>query len=95
MPFGLFNKHVEYRGLIALFYYHYANLLINSFGLQNALERSPIDLAHFFARCHSSAIAFIRLVKDELAPKGYLRYGTDSHYVFISYAVLTLLKVRF
>lgn len=87
------DRLVLYRHHISQFYFLYANLLVNSFGLQNALERAPVDLAHFFARCYSSATSFIKTVK-ELAPLGYLRYAPDSHFVFISYAVLSLLKVR-
>jgi hypothetical protein len=83
----------EYRLSVAKFYYHYGMLVINSFGLQNALERSPVDMGHFFGRCHSSAMACATIVKDELGPLGYLRYSPDSHFVLISYAVLTLLKL--
>lgn len=90
---GVLDRIIEYRGLIAQFYYHYANVVINSFGLQNALERSPTDIAHFFGRCHSAAVSCARLVKEELAPKGYMRYSPDSHFVLFSYAVLTLLKL--
>ncbi|KAG8863074.1 hypothetical protein FRB96_009254 [Tulasnella sp. 330] len=86
------DRLVMYRHHISQFYFLYANLLVNSFGLQNALERAPLDLAHFFARCYSSATNFIKTVK-ELAPLGYLRYAPDSHFVFISYAVLSLLKL--
>ncbi|KAG9051178.1 hypothetical protein FS837_011293 [Tulasnella sp. UAMH 9824] len=90
---GVLDRIVEYRGLIAQFYYHYANVVINSFGLQNALERSPMDIAHFFGRCHSAAVSCARIVKEELAPKGYMRYSPDSHFVLFSYALLTLLKL--
>ena len=82
-----------YRRIIASFYYNYAMLVVNSFGLQDALERTPINLAHFFTRCHSSAIACATLVRDELGPRGFLRYSPDSHFVQCSYAVLSLLKV--
>ncbi|KAF8607837.1 hypothetical protein BDV93DRAFT_467449, partial [Ceratobasidium sp. AG-I] len=83
----------EYRSLVAVFYYHYAMLVVNSFGLQNAMERSRVDISHFFSRCHSSAMACALVVRDELAPRGFMRYSPDSHFVFISYAVLTLLKL--
>ncbi|KAG9122257.1 hypothetical protein FRC07_001458 [Ceratobasidium sp. 392] len=83
----------EYRSLIAVFYYHYAMLVVNSFGLQNAMEHSHVNVAHFFSRCHSSATACAVVVRDELAPRGYMRYSPDSHFVFTSYAVLTLLKL--
>jgi hypothetical protein len=68
-------------------------LVLNSFGLQNALERSPLDIGHFFARCHSSAIACAVLVRDQLGPRGFMKYSPDSHFVQTSYAVLSLLKV--
>lgn len=67
-------------------------LVVNSFGLQNALERSPVDMSHFFARCYSAARACALLVRDELGPKGFLRYASDSYFVQCSYAVLSLLK---
>lgn len=70
-------------------------LVINSFGLQNAFERSLVDVGYFFGRVHTSATACCLIIKDELAPAGYLRYTVDSHYVLTSYAVLSLLKVGF
>ncbi|KAG6816697.1 hypothetical protein H0H87_003785 [Tephrocybe sp. NHM501043] len=84
---------IEYKKLIANFYYNYSMLVINSFGLQNALERAPVDLGHFFAQCHSSATACALFVRDELGPRGYMKYAPDSHCVMISYAVLSLLKL--
>ncbi|KAH7343792.1 fungal-specific transcription factor domain-containing protein [Rhizoctonia solani] len=83
----------EYRSLAGAFYYHYALLVINSFGLQNAMERSRVDIPHFFARCHTSAMSCALVVRDELAPRGYMRHSPDSHFVFTAYAVLTLLKL--
>ncbi|KAI0748453.1 fungal-specific transcription factor domain-containing protein [Daedaleopsis nitida] len=83
----------KYRMLIANYYFHYAMLTINAFGLQNALERSAVDIGHFFARCHSSAISCATILRDEMGPAGYLRYAPDSHFVMGSYAVLTLLKL--
>ncbi|CAE6494613.1 unnamed protein product [Rhizoctonia solani] len=83
----------EYRLLVGAFYYHYAMLVVNSFGLQNAMERSRVDIGHFFSRCHTSAMSCALIVRDQLAPRGYMRYSPDSHFVFTSYAVLTLLKL--
>ena len=80
--------------LIANFYFHYAMLTINAFGLQNALERSAVDIGHFFARCHSSAVSCATIIRDEMGPMGYLKYAPDSTFVMGSYAVLSLLKVR-
>ncbi|KAG6828107.1 hypothetical protein H0H92_009192 [Tricholoma furcatifolium] len=87
------QRALEYKKLIAQFYYNYAILIVNSFGLQNAMERSPVDLAHFFSQCHSAATKCALLVKDELGPRGFMRYAPDSHNVFVSYALLTLLKL--
>ncbi|KDQ10538.1 hypothetical protein BOTBODRAFT_178020 [Botryobasidium botryosum FD-172 SS1] len=87
------NELTRYRAFVGKFYYNYAVLVVNSFGLQNAIERSPIDIGHFFGRCHSSATACALIMRDELGAKGYLRYAPDSHFVLGSYAVLTLLKL--
>ncbi|KAL4244821.1 Protease transcriptional activator prtT [Abortiporus biennis] len=83
----------KYRELSGKFYFNYAMLIVNSFGLQNALERSAVDIGHFFARCHSSAVACATVVKDEMGPLGYLRFAPDSNFVQASYAVLSLLKL--
>lgn len=76
------------------FYVNYGMLVVNSFGLQNALEKSQVDIGHFFARCHTSATACLSVMKNQLAAKGYLKYAPDSLFVQSSYAVLTLLKAR-
>ncbi|EGO21211.1 hypothetical protein SERLADRAFT_373019 [Serpula lacrymans var. lacrymans S7.9] len=89
-PMGLVRT---YSATMQKFYFHYYMLVINSFGLQNAMERSAVDIGHFFARCHTSATAVAVMARDELAPRGYLKYSPDSHFVFVSYAVLSLLKL--
>ena len=78
---------------MAEFFASYAMLVINSFGLQNAMARSPLDIPHFFARVHSSAKTCAVLVKEELGPLDFMKYAPDSQFVFTSYAVLSLLKV--
>ncbi|KAF8163657.1 fungal-specific transcription factor domain-containing protein [Crassisporium funariophilum] len=83
----------QYKKMISKFYFNYAMLVLNSFGLQNALERAPIDIGHFFARVHSSAHACATLVRDQLGPSGFMKYSPDSHFVQTSYAVLSLLKL--
>jgi hypothetical protein len=85
----------EYKKTISQFYYNYAMLVLNSFGLQNALERAPLNLGHFFGRVHTSAHTCATLVRDSLGPTGFMKYSPDSHFVQTSYAVLSLLKVRF
>ncbi|TFK72762.1 hypothetical protein BDN72DRAFT_894569 [Pluteus cervinus] len=86
-------ESAEYKKLISRFYFNYAMLIINSFGLQNALEREPVNIGHFFSRCHTAAIACATTVRDELGPRGFMRYSPDSHFVQTSYAVLSLLKL--
>ncbi|KAL0577102.1 hypothetical protein V5O48_004894 [Marasmius crinis-equi] len=83
----------EYKTFIGQFYYNYVLLVLNSYGLQNALERSPLDIGHFFARCYGCATTCSLLVRDHLGPSGYMKYSPDSHFVQTSYAVLTLLKL--
>lgn len=84
----------RYKRMISQFYFHYAMLVLNSFGLQNAMEHAPVNIGHFFARVHSSATACATLVRDHLGPNGFMKYSPDSHFVQTSYAVLSLLKVR-
>ncbi|PAV23778.1 hypothetical protein PNOK_0084600 [Pyrrhoderma noxium] len=86
------STYFIYWASMGNFYYNYAMLVVNSFGLQNALDRSPVDIGHFFTRCHSSAVACATLVRDELGPRGFLRFSVDSHFVQTSYALLSLLK---
>jgi hypothetical protein len=87
------DVNTPYRMVMMRFYYHYALLVINSFGLENAFQNSPVDMAHFFGRCHSNAMACVLIMRDEIASAGWLRYSPDSHFVLCSYAVLSLLKV--
>lgn len=54
----------SYMRLIAKFYFNYAMLVVNSFGLQNSLESTNVDKGHFFARCHASAMACATVVRD-------------------------------
>ncbi|KAG5644045.1 hypothetical protein DXG03_009197 [Asterophora parasitica] len=68
---------IKYKKLISQFYYNYAMLVLNSFGLQNALEREPVDIGHFFARCHSSATICATLVRDGLGPSGFMKNNSQ------------------
>lgn len=88
------DRIAKYNGLMAEFYTNYAMLVFNSYGLQNAMDRSPVDIPHFFARVHSSAKTCAVLVKEDLGPLDFLKYAPDSLFVFSSYAVLSLLKVN-
>jgi hypothetical protein len=83
----------RYKRMISQFYFNYAMLVLNSFGLQNAMENAPLNIGHFFARVHSAATACATIVRDQLGPNGFMKYSPDSHFVQTSYAVLSLLKV--
>jgi len=52
-----------------------------------------VDVGHFFSRCYTSATAVAIVARDELAPMDILKYSPDSHFVYISYAVLSLIKL--
>lgn len=82
-----------YKRMIAHFYFNYAMLVLNSFGLQNAMEHATCNIAHFFARVYASAHACATLVRDQLGPSGFMAYSPDSHFVQTSYAILSLLKL--
>jgi len=75
------------------FYYSYSCLVLNSFGLQNALEYSPVDLAFFFAKVYHAAMNCLDITENDMAQHGHLEYLPDSQFVMISYAVLSLLKL--
>ncbi|KAI0958055.1 hypothetical protein AcW1_006243 [Taiwanofungus camphoratus] len=84
------RKHAELNFKLS---FDYAMLTVNSFGLQNALQRSNLDIGHFFARCHTSAVNCATVIRNDLGPLGYLKYAPDSQYVQGSYSVLSLLKL--
>jgi hypothetical protein len=87
------DSQVAYWKSITEFYNTYSILLLNSLGLQDAIERTAINLPHFFSRCLKAASDCAKVMKDELGPSGYLRYSPLSHFIQSSYAVLSLLKV--
>jgi hypothetical protein len=87
------DSRYEYGVIMLKFYFNYNMLVINSFGLQNAMDHAPINIGHFFMRCHSTATTCATTIRDVLGPRGYMRYSPDSHFVLCSYVVLSLLKV--
>ncbi len=86
-------EFTQYTAGIAEFYINYTMLVLNSFGLQNALEAAPLNIGYFFGRVHASAVNCATIVRDHLGPSGFMKYSPDSHCVQTSYAVLSLLKV--
>ncbi|KAI0034048.1 fungal-specific transcription factor domain-containing protein [Vararia minispora EC-137] len=83
------DKMAKYHKVMPDFYGNYSLLVINSFGLQNALDHMPVDIPHFFGRVLSSARKCATLIRDALAPGGFLKYAPDSHFVYGAYAVLS------
>lgn len=77
----------------AHFYYAYSSLVLYSFGLENALERSKLDISFFLTNVYEAATRVCNVVKDHFLPKGYLPYLPDTNFVMCSYALLSLLKL--
>lgn len=74
--------------------YNYAVLILNSFGLQHAVDfptRSGLDKGLYFTKCLEAAKGIVAAARDGLRP--VLRYSPDTHFVIISYACVFLLKV--
>ncbi|TIB37842.1 hypothetical protein E3P86_02053 [Wallemia ichthyophaga] len=77
---------------ISKFMFNYWSLAVFSFGLQSSLETSNVDTPYFFAKCYHFAMELLSITKKELGPNGWLKYSVDSHFVFITYAAVSLLK---
>lgn len=74
--------------------YNYAVLLLNSFGLQHAVDfptRSGLDKGIYFSKCFQAAKNMLLAAREGLLP--VLAYSPDTHYVLISYACVFLLKL--
>jgi len=101
-----FSFPAPYIQIAVDFYYNYAALVLNSFGLQNALECSPsgtshssspsysVNTSYFFSKVHSAAHRCAILARDKLGPSGYTKFLPDTVFIQMSYAVLSLLKVQ-
>jgi hypothetical protein len=84
--------HVEYDSR-AQFYYAYSSLVLYSFGLENALERSKMDISFFLTNVYEAASKVCTVVKHHFHERGYLPYLPDTNFVMCSYALLSLLKL--
>ncbi|PWN41980.1 hypothetical protein IE81DRAFT_323983 [Ceraceosorus guamensis] len=74
--------------------YHYAVLVINSFGLQHAVDfprRSGLDKGWYFARCYNAAKGIVTAAGTGL--RSVLSYSPETHFVIITYACVFLLKL--
>jgi hypothetical protein len=73
--------------------FHFAVLSVDSFGLADSLERQPLDVPYFFTKCYSAATAGLKIAKQVLSEfGGAYKYITDSFYVCVSYASVSLLR---
>jgi hypothetical protein len=74
--------------------YNYAVLILNSFGLQHAVDfplRSGLDKGVYFSKCLQAAKNIVLSARDGLKP--VLAYSPDTLFVIISYACVFLLKL--
>lgn len=74
--------------------YNYAVLILNSFGLQHAVDfplRSGLDKGLYFTKCLQAAKNIVFAARDGLKP--VLAYSPDTIFVIISYACVFLLKL--
>lgn len=72
----------------------YSRLVMYSFGFQKlfAEHKDPRDSV-FFTKCCSSAKEVIRIMNEELAHSGYMKYAPDGYFVFAAFASAFLLKI--
>lgn len=82
----------DYIVYTSKFMFNYWSLAIFSFGLQSSLENNNVDFTYFFSKCYHFAQELLSITKEEMAPRGWLKYSVDSHFVFITYAAVSLLK---
>lgn len=75
--------------------YNYAVLVLNSFGLQYALERpsdgASVDKPQYLVRCVHAAKEIVATVKYGM--REILRYAPDPTFVAVAYACVFLLKL--
>ena len=89
------NRGAIYRNVMKSFYLHWHRLLGFSYVLQQVLTTNPTTLAlmPIFLPCYESATKLVQLAREELQPKGFLRYAQDLVFIYISYAAVFLLKL--
>lgn len=73
--------------------YNFAVLSVYSFGLADSLEHAATDVSHYFMKCYTAATDVLQIAKQCLSEHGSaFKYATDSFYVCISYAAVSLLR---
>lgn len=91
----LTTRSIYYIARQAPLRYNYAVLVLNSFGLQCALERpsngAAIDKPQYLVRCVHAAKEIIATVKHGM--REILRYAPDPTFVAVAYACVFLLKL--
>lgn len=74
--------------------YNYAVLLLNSFGLQHAMDfpkRSGMDKGIYLSKCLEAAKNVVHAACEGMRP--VLSYAPDTHFIIIAYACVFLLKL--
>ncbi|WFD35633.1 hypothetical protein MCUN1_002491 [Malassezia cuniculi] len=91
----LITRSIYYIARQAPLRYNYAVLVLNSFGLQCALDRpsngAAIDKPQYLVRCVHAAKEIIATVKHGM--REILRYAPDPTFVAVAYACVFLLKL--
>ncbi|PWN36324.1 uncharacterized protein FA14DRAFT_114933, partial [Meira miltonrushii] len=74
--------------------YNYAVLLLNSFGLQHAMDfpkRSGMDKGIYLSKCLEAAKKVVQAACEGMRP--VLSYAPDTHFIILAYACVFLLKL--
>lgn len=74
--------------------YNYAVLLLNSFGLQHAMDfpkRSGMDKGIYLSKCLEAAKNVVHAACEGMRP--VLSYAPDTHFIILAYACVFLLKL--
>ncbi|WFC94144.1 hypothetical protein MBRA1_000776 [Malassezia brasiliensis] len=91
----MITRSIYYIARQAPLRYNYAVLVLNSFGLQYALERpsdgASVDKPLYLVRCVHAAKEIIATVKYGM--REILRYAPDPTFVVVAYACVFLLKL--
>ncbi|KAG8934710.1 hypothetical protein FRC02_009412 [Tulasnella sp. 418] len=84
----------KYRNELLPFLVNYSRLVVFSFGFQQTYQQGLLQSNNMFLNgCLDAAMNVVKIVVENLAPTGYLRYAADGHFVFAAFASGFLLRV--
>ncbi|KAG8719887.1 hypothetical protein FRC09_010480 [Ceratobasidium sp. 395] len=87
------NSACEYRCKFFFLLIEHSRLVLFSFGYQQAMIHGLEHSKMFSNQCFEAASKVLQSVTQDLAPSGWLMYGHDEHFVFISFAAAFLLRM--